>query len=300
MSIFDFFNITPKVYEHSKRLQQLKELNEHTHFWNVRDHYENYKHYDHKGHFYKVNLAYIMAADVRNNIAYFSEECAHIRENRQLYEEYISKVNSIKSQITETECKQLKISLSRFRKKEYSLFRKSILKPVLDCTYTVIITYASPQGQVKLEREETFYADNIFRCLESVSRTKLDRHTYEQLAKVERFDVSDSLRYNIMVRDRFRCVICGASSMNGAQLHIDHIIPISKGGKSVPDNLRTLCERCNIGKSDKIENINDNPFAEGKDELCPLCAGRLVLRKGKFGQFYGCSSYPKCKYTKQI
>jgi 5-methylcytosine-specific restriction endonuclease McrA len=241
-----------------------------------------------------------MAADIRNNIAYFSEECAHIKENRELYREYMNRVNTIVSEITEKECEQLKISISRFRKREAVLFRKSILKPVLDCTYTVMITYASPKGQVTLKKEETFYADNISRCLESVSRTKLDRYTYEQLAKVERFDVSDSLRYNIMARDKFRCVICGASSVDGVQLHIDHIIPISKGGKSVPDNLRTLCERCNIGKSDKIENINDNPFAEDKDELCPLCAGRLVLRKGKFGQFYGCSGYPKCKYTKQI
>lgn len=34
--------------------------------------------------------------------------------------------------------------------------------------------------------------------------------------------------------------------------------------------------------------------------LCPRCDGRLVLRKGKYGSFYGCSNYPKCKYTKKI
>lgn len=30
---------------------------------------------------------------------------------------------------------------------------------------------------------------------------------------------------------------------------------------------------------------------------CPKCGGELVLRHGKYGQFYGCSNYPKCKYT---
>lgn len=30
---------------------------------------------------------------------------------------------------------------------------------------------------------------------------------------------------------------------------------------------------------------------------CPRCGGTLVLRKGKFGKFYGCSNYPQCKYT---
>ena len=33
---------------------------------------------------------------------------------------------------------------------------------------------------------------------------------------------------------------------------------------------------------------------------CPRCSGRLVLRKGKYGDFYGCSNYPECKYTKNI
>lgn len=31
--------------------------------------------------------------------------------------------------------------------------------------------------------------------------------------------------------------------------------------------------------------------------ICPKCGGKLVLRQGNFGSFYGCSNYPKCKYT---
>ncbi len=31
--------------------------------------------------------------------------------------------------------------------------------------------------------------------------------------------------------------------------------------------------------------------------ICPKCNGQLVLRKGKYGQFYGCSNYPNCKFT---
>lgn len=33
---------------------------------------------------------------------------------------------------------------------------------------------------------------------------------------------------------------------------------------------------------------------------CPLCNGTLILRKGKYGSFYGCSNYPNCRYTKNI
>lgn len=34
--------------------------------------------------------------------------------------------------------------------------------------------------------------------------------------------------------------------------------------------------------------------ANGK---CPLCGGNLILRESKYGKFYGCSNYPKCRYT---
>ena len=55
-----------------------------------------------------------------------------------------------------------------------------------------------------------------------------------------------------MKRDNYKCRICGASQEDGARLHVDHIIPIAKGGKSVMSNLQTLCESCNMGKSDKL------------------------------------------------
>ena len=32
--------------------------------------------------------------------------------------------------------------------------------------------------------------------------------------------------------------------------------------------------------------------------ICPKCGGQLVKRRGKYGSFYGCSNYPKCKFTK--
>ena len=41
--------------------------------------------------------------------------------------------------------------------------------------------------------------------------------------------------------------------------------------------------------------------AEKNDALiCPRCNGKLVLRHGKYGEFYGCSNFPQCKYTKNV
>ena len=51
-----------------------------------------------------------------------------------------------------------------------------------------------------------------------------------------------------MKRDGFKCKICGRTEKDGIKLHVDHIKPVSKGGKTVMSNLQTLCEGCNIGK----------------------------------------------------
>ena len=36
------------------------------------------------------------------------------------------------------------------------------------------------------------------------------------------------------------------------------------------------------------------------DNFCEKCGGKLVIRNGKFGSFYACENFPKCKFTKQI
>jgi hypothetical protein len=68
-------------------------------------------------------------------------------------------------------------------------------------------------------------------------------------------EISLGLRYNVLKRDKFRCVLCGNSPVLDprCELHVDHILPFSKGGKTISDNLRTLCKRCNLGKGPKLE-----------------------------------------------
>lgn len=59
------------------------------------------------------------------------------------------------------------------------------------------------------------------------------------------------LRWHVLQRDRFTCCACGASPAlkPGVELHVDHIVPWSKGGETMLENLQTLCSVCNLGKS---------------------------------------------------
>ena len=65
---------------------------------------------------------------------------------------------------------------------------------------------------------------------------------------------------------------------------------------------RRILEVISTAESDRkhhLDNVNRNKerrdaaVASGK---CPRCGGNLVLRNGKYGQFYGCSNYPRCNY----
>jgi 5-methylcytosine-specific restriction endonuclease McrA len=56
------------------------------------------------------------------------------------------------------------------------------------------------------------------------------------------------LRAACLERDDFRCRRCGRSADGGAILNADHVIPRSKGGLDVLENLQTLCDDCNAGK----------------------------------------------------
>lgn len=85
---------------------------------------------------------------------------------------------------------------------------------------------------------------------------KPETPSLKKVSAEDRRDPSVGLRYKILARDRFRCVICGRSPATelSCKLHVDHIFPFTKGGKTNYENLRTLCSDCNIGKSDIVEN----------------------------------------------
>lgn len=84
------------------------------------------------------------------------------------------------------------------------------------------------------------------------STIAVKNNTHESKAYKERKKMTNSLRYIIMRRDRFQCVLCGATGKDDI-LVVDHIKAIVNGGKTTEDNLRTLCQTCNSGKGAKVE-----------------------------------------------
>ena len=71
-------------------------------------------------------------------------------------------------------------------------------------------------------------------------------------SKNQRKLATRELREKIMQRDNYTCRICGKYMPDEVGLQIDHIIPVSKGGKTVESNLRVLCSKCNSSKTNKV------------------------------------------------
>lgn len=65
--------------------------------------------------------------------------------------------------------------------------------------------------------------------------------------------VSNELRFKVLCRDNFTCQYCGRKAPD-VELEVDHIYPVSKGGKAREDNLVTSCVSCNSGKKDFVYN----------------------------------------------
>lgn len=74
----------------------------------------------------------------------------------------------------------------------------------------------------------------------------------EYHSKDQRKLMTKELKDRIKKRDNYTCQVCGKYMPDEVGLHIDHIIPVSKGGKSIPSNLQVLCSKCNGSKSNKF------------------------------------------------
>jgi len=57
--------------------------------------------------------------------------------------------------------------------------------------------------------------------------------------------ISQAVRWSVFRDDGFACKKCGETEK---PLHVDHILPVARGGGNERKNLQTLCETCNTSK----------------------------------------------------
>jgi len=107
------------------------------------------------------------------------------------------------------------------------------------------IEYENIGFNEEFESEKDSFFENI------VGQTAIENRDIQKDSRT----ISLRLRFSVFLRDGFRCMACGKSPVthSGVELHCDHIVPWSKGGKTIMENLRTLCSDCNLGKGNMNE-----------------------------------------------
>lgn len=169
---------------------------------------------------------------------------AHLKENVKNYSEYELIYNHLLDSID-------KEGLGKnYRSIEMELLKSKKRKAITEAFVEISVHYTSPQGRNHRVKSQQYPLSEIEKAIEKKEHNHLQQVLYKASTQYERSRMTPTLRYAVMQRDRFRCQICGASQEDGVRLHVDHIFPISKGGKTEMANLRTLCETCNLGKRD--------------------------------------------------
>jgi len=211
-----------------------------------------HKKYKSKSAVDKSNLSDAALQYVSENLTYIEDLMLEYNKAEQQYVNYKKLVNKILE--TEFDYSVLRInkilffSLTNYIDLEKKMLSNIIYKNKNELSLYVYVDYISPKGRNHWYKEHKYLFDSIVNFV----KTAKQHEEYMKSVKYQRSILSDSLRYDVLKRDEFACQICGASYKNdGVKLEVDHVIPVSKGGKTELENLQTLCERCNRGKSNK-------------------------------------------------
>lgn len=117
------------------------------------------------------------------------------------------------------------------------------------------------------------------------------------------FKVSGEINKNGEINTVFCNSLLG---MEKAILKIAEDKPVAYGDDVKREIYEYIRKNQHIGKEAREQHkqnviqYKENLEEKKMQKICPYCKSELVLRNGKNGQFYGCSSYPKCRYTMNI
>ena len=99
----------------------------------------------------------------------------------------------------------------------------------------------SAQGEAKIAKNKkiSFYSVNV--------TDKSDK----KKAELEKYLRDETFKKYTDESGNYHCACCGFTDKSRVPFHVDHIIAMNNGGKSVLENLQILCRSCNYRKSDK-------------------------------------------------
>lgn len=242
------------ILQNSLCLKQLKEINSRYKF-NQNISFDQYHTYDNENFYDTISCEDYLIYQLQYIGKQVSAQIKNISENKKLYSNYLNEAKTV-SEFGRFSAPIKNLNLEKLIAKEKKCLRKNLLqKPTTQFVLTITLYCSTINGLIYDRKTAVFYDSDIFTLIKKLNNKNgtfyNDREIWNAICRVERGKVSNKMRFSIYERDGYRCCKCGISDRY-ANLEIDHIIPISKGGKSTYDNLQTLCHKCNVEKGDSI------------------------------------------------
>ncbi len=122
---------------------------------------------------------------------------------------------------------------------------------VLNASYEPLNVCSDRRAHVLVWKGRAEIVEHHAQPLRSAERSFLRPHVIRlvQYVRVPRAVKRRISRRALFARDGWKCVYCGTAA---GRLTLDHVIPRSKGGGSVWENVVTACSPCNLRKGDRL------------------------------------------------
>ena len=249
---FLFKHTKRKVIENSLCIKELKDYNATFSFnSNVKPIYNFLQFIHSRRDFNRLSLDECLNKHIIENFDFYSELVFNIDYNNQNRKLYIEGAKERLSLTDKRVVRGFTSSPFLFRFLEIITYKKFTLNPPMESTINIKLIYKTPSGKNVYSKSYMYHFLSIKQTFNRIAEERKYKQSLDYQIRVERSKMTSSLRYDVLRRDNFKCKICGRSQIDGVRLHVDHVYPVSKGGLSVFSNLQTLCDECNMGKSNK-------------------------------------------------
>ena len=234
------------VIDNSVALKTIKDINKKYDFYKIPD-FDMKHSYDNDHFFNEISPYDYLTYQLVGIQSKVNKAMRETLVNKGMYKDYTDEIKD-RCELGNYAIEPLR-NINKLNKIEEELFKQAMLSPTINFTITVVLYRTNINGRLRGRKADVFkretISDIIYRLGQKRGNFYLDKDIWESLCRVERGKVSNRMRFAIYRRDGYRCRYCGRKTND---LEIDHIYPISKGGKSTMENLQTLCHRCNKRK----------------------------------------------------
>ena len=243
---------TDFVNEHSATLRKIKEINSRYSFSSIPN-FDMSHAYDNNDFYPTVSCKDYLTYQLVYQQKKVSKALSDALDNAMYFALYKKEISACHYGEYDVDISQYEVNPKTLSKFEKRIIMSIIYSPQTHFSITVTLKRTDINGNFKERKWCTFQPETIKDLIRRINQKRGERYInddiWNSLVRVERAKVSNKMRFAVFARDHERCVKCGSRR----NLEVDHIYPISKGGKTEMRNLQTLCHRCNVKKGNSIE-----------------------------------------------